>query len=62
VGREIYKENEEYVMEKFEIRPASRVHCTQLAPRLRPSDKLEIHRASGQDPLEALLESIRVSD
>ena len=49
-------------MEKFEIRPASRVHCTQLAPRLRPSDQLEIYRASGDSPLEALLESIRVSD
>lgn len=49
-------------MESFEIRPASRVHATQLAPRLRPADVLEIHRASGQDPLEALLESIRVSD
>lgn len=49
-------------MEKFEIRPASRVHCTQLAPRLRVTDKIEIYRASGQEPLEALLESIRVSD
>jgi hypothetical protein len=49
-------------MERFEIRPASRVHATQLAPRLRPCDMLEIHRASGQEPLEALLESIRVSD
>jgi len=49
-------------MEKFEIRPASRVHCTQLAKRLRPSDTLEIFRASGQSGLEALLDSIRVSD
>lgn len=49
-------------MEKFEIRPASRVHCTQLANYLRPSDVLEIHRASGQEPLEALLSSIRESD
>lgn len=48
--------------ERFEIRPASRVHATQLAPRLRMSDKVEIYRASGQDPLEALLDSIRVSD
>ena len=49
-------------MEKFEFRPASRVHATQLAPILRASDVLEIYRASGQDPLEALLDSIRVSD
>lgn len=49
-------------MEKFEFRPASRVHCTQLAPRLRASDVLEIHRASGLDPLEALLDSVRRSD
>jgi len=49
-------------MERFEIRPASRVHCTQLAPRLRPCDVLEIERASGLDPLEALLDSLRVSD
>lgn len=49
-------------MEKFEFRPASRVHCTQLAPILRASDVLEIYRASGQEPLEALLESIRLSD
>ena len=49
-------------MESFEIRPASRVHCTQLAPRLRPCDMLEIYRASGNEPLEALLKSIRVSD
>ena len=49
-------------MEKFEIRPASRVHCTQLANRLRASDQLEIYRASGQNCLEALLSSIQVSD
>lgn len=49
-------------MEKFEIRPASRVHCTQLAPRLRVTDKVEIYRASGMSPLDALLDSIRVSD
>lgn len=49
-------------MEKFEIRTASRVHCTQLANKLRPSDKLEIYRASGLSCLEALLDSIRVSD
>jgi len=49
-------------MEKFEIRPASRVHATQLAPRLRPGDLMELHRATGEDPLEALLDSVRVSD
>jgi hypothetical protein len=49
-------------MERFEIRPASRVHCTQLANYLRATDVLEIWRASGQEPLEALLSSIRDSD
>lgn len=49
-------------MEKFEIRPASRVHCTQLANRLRASDHLEIYRATGGNSLDALLDSIRVSD
>lgn len=49
-------------MERFEIRPASRVHCTQLANYLRASDVLEIYRASGMEPLEALLDSLEVSD
>lgn len=49
-------------MEKFEFRPASRVHCTQLAPRLRASDLLEIYRASGMDPLDALVSSVNASD
>lgn len=49
-------------MEKFEFRPASRVHCCQLAPQLRASDALECYRASGKEPLEALLDSIRLSD
>ncbi len=49
-------------MEKFEIVPAGRVYANQMAPHLRPGDKLEIWRASGLDPLEALLESIKLSD
>lgn len=49
-------------MERFEIRPASRVHATQLAPRLRASDILEVFRASGMNPLDALLDSLEVSD
>lgn len=48
--------------ERFEIIPAGRVAATQLAPRLRMSDKVEIYRASGMLPLDALLDSISVSD
>jgi len=49
-------------MEKFEIKPASRVHATQLAPRLRPADQLEVYRASGMNSLDALIDSVAVSD
>ncbi|MHC4703340.1 MAG: hypothetical protein ACYTFQ_22470 [Planctomycetota bacterium] len=49
-------------MEKFEIVPAGRVYANQMAPHLRPSDVLEVHRASGMEPLDALLESVRLSD
>jgi len=49
-------------MEKFEIVPAGRVYANQLAPHLRPGDKLEVQRSSGLDPLDALLESIKLSD
>ena len=49
-------------MEKFKIVPAGRVYANQMAPHLRPGDVLEIYRASGMDPLEALLESIKLSD
>jgi hypothetical protein len=49
-------------MERFEIVPAGRVYATQLAPRLRHSDKIEVWAASGMQPLEALLDSVAVSD
>jgi hypothetical protein len=49
-------------MDKFVIEPANRVAATQLAPALRLSDKIEIWRASGMTPLDALLDSIAVSD
>ena len=49
-------------MEKFEIVPAGRVMANQMAPHLRPGDKLEAYRASGMNPLEALLESVKLSD
>jgi len=49
-------------MEKFKIVPAGRVYANQMAPHLRPGDVLEIYRASGMNPLEALLESISLSD
>lgn len=49
-------------MEKFEIVPAGRVYANQMAKYLRPGDKLEAYRASGLNPLEALLESVRLSD
>lgn len=49
-------------MDKFEIVPAGRVYATQLAPKLRHSDRLEIMASSGMEPLEALVESIEVSD
>lgn len=47
---------------RLEIRPAGRVAANQLAPHLRIADVLEIHASSGMAPLEALLESIAVSD
>jgi hypothetical protein len=49
-------------MDKFVIEPANRVAATQLAPALRHCDKLEIFRASGMTALDALLDSIAVSD
>jgi hypothetical protein len=49
-------------MEKFEIVPAGRVYANQMAPHLRVSDLIEIGRASGQDGLDALLDSIEMSD
>lgn len=49
-------------MEKFKIVPAGRVYANQMAPHLRPGDVMEVYRASGLDPLEALLESIELSD
>ena len=49
-------------MREFEIVPAGRVYATQLAPYLRLSDRIEIECTSGQEPLDALLESVRVSD
>lgn len=49
-------------MRKFEIVPAGRVYATQLAPHLRLSDLIEIECTSGQAPLDALLESVRLSD
>lgn len=49
-------------MEKFEIVPAGRVYANQMAPHLRASDVLEVYRASGQDPLDALLDSVELSD
>lgn len=49
-------------MQEFEILPANRVAATQLAPHLRLSDIIEIKCASGQSPLDALLDSIDLSD
>lgn len=49
-------------MERFEIVPAGRVYANQMAPYLRASDVLEIYRASGQEPREALLDSVDLSD
>lgn len=49
-------------MTKFEIVPAGRVYATQLAPKLRYADRLEIMASSGMEPLEALVESVLVSD
>lgn len=49
-------------MEKFKIVPAGRVYANQMAPHLRPADVLEIYRSSGLNPLDALLESIELSD
>lgn len=49
-------------MEKFEIVPAGRVYANQMAPHLRPGDVLEVHRSSGLNPLDALMESIALSD
>jgi hypothetical protein len=46
----------------FEIVPAGRVYANQMAPHLRYADKVEIWASSGMEPLEALLESIKVSD
>jgi hypothetical protein len=46
----------------FEIVPAGRVYANQMAPHLRISDKIEIMASSGQQPLEALLDSVGVSD
>lgn len=62
MGRHIHKENEELLVERFEIVPAGRVYANQLAPHLRVSDQIEIWASSGMQPLDALLDSIEVSD
>jgi hypothetical protein len=63
VGGILHKEIEECVMKtKFEIVPAGRVYANQLAPHLRVQDQIEIWAASGMAPLEALLDSVDVSD
>lgn len=49
-------------MERFEVTQAGRVHANQLAPHLRISDRIEVWRASGMQPLDALLDSIEISD
>lgn len=49
-------------MERFEIVPATRNHANQLAPSLRMSDVVEIWASSGLTPLDALIDSIEVSD
>jgi len=49
-------------MEKFKIVEAGRVYANQMAPHLRPGDVLELQRSSGLNPLDALLESVRLSD
>jgi hypothetical protein len=47
---------------KFEIVPAGRVYANQLAPHLRHGDKIEVWASSGMKPLDALLDSLEVSD
>lgn len=49
-------------MKNFEVVPAGRVYANQLAPHLRYNDRLEIMASSGMEPLEALIDSIAVSD
>jgi hypothetical protein len=49
-------------MSKFEIVSADRNMANQLAPHLKLADRREIMASSGMEPLEALLESIAVSD
>lgn len=46
----------------FQIRDATRKDAESLASRLRESDQVEIWRASGMEPLEALLDSLEASD
>ncbi len=46
----------------FHVRRSSRLDAVSLAPRLRASDVKEIFAASGQEPEEALLQSITESD
>lgn len=48
--------------EEFEVLPATRVAATQLAPHLRVADVVEIQCSSGQQPLDALLDSLDSSD
>jgi hypothetical protein len=62
VGRLLFKEIEGSVMKGFEIVPAGRVYANQMAPHLREGDKIEIWASSGMEPLDALLDSIEVSD
>lgn len=48
--------------EAFKIIDAGPVSAHLLAPHIRDVDKLEVALCSGQDALDALLESIKVSD
>jgi hypothetical protein len=46
----------------FRIIPATADHASDIAPRMRPDDALEVYAAAGQSPLSALLYSIERSD
>ena len=46
---------------KIEIVPATAEHARLLAPNLRQSDKEEVMASCGNEPLEALLRSVELS-
>lgn len=48
-------------MRRAEVRPANEYYCAELAATMRDADLEELEAASGRNPLDILLDGLRVS-